>query len=117
MTMNEQDRAELERLKQRQSELLAQFIELGRKLSALEARLAIAEMPAPEPALTPPPLPPIIETPRPAVEVRETVIPQPEPIRIEPTPIPEPAMQTLPPEESAAPVEPEPPRIRTFART
>src|ERR1700677_907707 len=115
MAMNEQDRAELERLKQRQSELLGQFIELGRKLSALEARLAIAEMPAPEPAPTPPPLPPIIKTPRPAAEVRETVIPQPEQMRIEPTPIPEPAMQTLPPQESAAPVKLEPPRIPAFA--
>jgi uncharacterized membrane protein len=104
--MNDQDRAELERLKQRQSELLAQFVELGRKVSALEARLLAAaetpvETPAPKPAPAPPPLPPIIRTvPTPAV--RETPVPKPAPVRIEPRPAPAPKPEPVFAESGAA---------------
>lgn len=105
--MNEQDRAELERLKQRQAELQAQSAELGRKLSALEARMTAAvetpaEKPAPKPAPAPPP---IIRTPRAVAEVPETAVPKPEPTRAAPPPIPRSAMPV--PEKIAAPLRPE----------
>ena len=109
--MNEQDRAELERLKQRQSELLAQFVELGRKLSALEARLAAAEpqpVPKPTPApAVPPPLPPIIrpvvERPTPALEVQKMEIPPLEPTPFEPSPAPKPPTPRPEPQKFAPP--------------
>src|ERR1700733_2714268 len=107
MAMNEQDRAEFERLKQRQAELMAQFIELGRKLSALETRMAAAVEPAmSKPAPTQPTPPPIIQAARPVPEVRQPAVPKPEPTRTQPSPIPRPAMHI--PEKPAAPVTPEP---------
>src|ERR1700722_21879 len=121
--MNEQDRAELERLKQRQAELLAQFVELGRKLSALEARLAAAEpqpVPKPTPApAVPPPLPPIIrpvvERPTPAAEVRPT--PEPKPAQPAPAPAPQPQPPRPEPEKiSERPARPIPIRIPGFAQ-
>jgi uncharacterized membrane protein len=125
--MNEQDRAELERLKQRQTELLAQFVELGRKLSALEARLAAepepaaAPKPAPAPA-TPPPLPPIIrpivERPAPAIQVRQAETPAPKPAPPQPPSAPPPQPQRMEPEIiSAPPVKSIPIRIPGFAQT
>jgi hypothetical protein len=125
--MNEQDRAELEGLKRQQAELLAQFVELGRKLSSLEARL-IAAAPEPEPAkpkpahATPPPLPPnippVIQKPPPALEVREMEIPPLEPTPIESSSAPKPPPQPPRPETFAAPpIPPKPEPVPVFART
>src|SRR5277367_1654151 len=75
--MNEQDQVELERLKRRQADLLAQFNELGRNLAALEARLAAGGTPRQAPMAAPP----VIQT------VAPTAIPIPS-IAAPPPPIP-----------------------------
>ena len=121
--MNEQDRAELERLKQRQSELLAQFIELGRKLSALEARLAaepepaLKPTPAPRPA-APLPLPPIIERPTPAAQAPRPQTPEPKPAQPQSTPMPPAQPQRPEPAKIAPPpVKPPPKPEPAFAQS
>lgn len=56
MAMNDQERAEFERLKRRQAELLEQLNELGRQLNSFEARSTQPErscapsLPEPHPA-------------------------------------------------------------------
>lgn len=86
--MNDQERAELQQLKRRQSELLAQVDDLSRQLSTFESRFTHVG-PSLAPAASPPRIKPapfvqniareVVEEPTPAPEVPPVISPPPAP--------------------------------------
>ena len=103
--MTEQERLELEQLKQRQEQLLTRAELLGRDIQRLEQRLATPELVV-APGLQPPPPPPVPvpvpsrplvgKLPRPPIIHPRNL---PTPIHVEPIPVPK---STAPSPEAAA---------------